>query len=272
MSQGPITGDVAGAVARFWFNGAGPSHANISRVLVENGYSDDYVKPPLGVMGPNKQDRVLAAFALARREPARSRGLVDGLLGLLRNDGLIGRGDSSEDEQRLRLALGRASWYLTDDGQLRASAGIDLTTGGRAALEEQLDRLRRSTGDPALLLGTAKELLESVAKFVLEEHGYEGLDRMDFGQLWYLARERLGIKPEQVDPNLPGAKQIKRIHGSTWTIAENVNEIRNLQGTGHGHTLPAGISSELAMLVVREACTVAEYLLALLEKSHGRSA
>ncbi|MDQ1250156.1 MAG: hypothetical protein QG597_4535 [Actinomycetota bacterium] len=109
-----------------------------------------------------------------------------------------------------------------------------------------------------------------MAKFVLEEHGFPIDRRMDFGQLWHLARERLNILPEQVDPDIPGAKSIKKIHGSTWNIAEQVNELRNLQGTGHGRTLPAGVSEDLALLVVREACTVAEYMLNLLERSHGR--
>jgi hypothetical protein len=74
----------------------------------------------------------------------------------------------------------------------------------------------------------------------------------------------------ELRPDLPGAKSIKKIHGSTWTIAEQVNDLRNLQGTGHGRTLPVGVSGDLAMLVVREACTVAEYMLNLLERSHGR--
>jgi hypothetical protein len=37
----------------------------------------------------------------------------------------------------------------------------------------------------------------------------------------------------------------------------------------HGRTLPTGISEEMALLVVREACLVAEYMLTLLDKSMG---
>lgn len=154
-------------------------------------------------------------------------------------------------------------------GQLRAFVGADLDTGGRPALDEQLDRLRRSTADPALLIGTAKELLESVAKFVLEEVGLSVHDKMDFAQLWHLARERLGVLPQQVDPDVPGAAAVQAIHQSTWQIAEQVNQLRNLQGTGHGRTLPTGISEELTLLVVREAASVAEYMLRLLDRTRG---
>lgn len=74
-------------------------------------------------------------------------------------------------------------------GHLRAFSGADIDTGGRAALDEQLIWLRSSTADPGLLIGTAKGLLESVAKFVLEELGYQTTNNMDFGQIWHIVRE-----------------------------------------------------------------------------------
>lgn len=134
-----------------------------------------------------------------------------------------------------------------------------------------MGRLRSSTTDPALAIGTAKDLLESVAKFVLEDLGMPVDGKMDFNAVWYIARERLGILPEKVDQSLPGYKQLRKIHQSSWAIAENVNELRNLQGTGHGRTLPTGVSEDLALLVVREACSVAEYMLRLLDKERGLS-
>lgn len=271
MSGAPVDGEVAAAIAKFFYGGAGPTHAAVSRVLTSNGYSDDY-HYQTGGAGPNKEQRVLAGFGSARRRPLRARAFMDDILGLLRLDGLIGDAEGqSDDEKRLRAALGRIGWYLSEQGELRAFAGVDVNTGGRKALDEQLDRLRRSTADPALLIGTAKDLLESVAKFVLEETGFPNTSKMDFGGLWHLARERLGIHPKQVDPDIAGFEAVRSIHQSTWNIAEQVNALRNLQGTGHGRTLPTGITEELAILVVREACSVAEYVLTLLDKTHGRT-
>ncbi len=57
---------------------------------------------------------------------------------------------------------------------------------------------------------------------------------------------------------------------SSWTIAEQLNELRNLQGAGHGRTLPTGVSVELALLVVREACSVSEFMLITLDRVLGR--
>lgn len=267
-SAAPITDDVIAAIAKFFHSGAGPSHSEISRVLTGTGHSDGYTYDATA-QGPNKEQRVLQGLNLAKRQPARARELLEGLLSLLRVNGLIGAGVVGEDVDRLRRALGSAGWYLTDDGYPQPFGQVDITTGGRAALDEQVDRLRRATSDPALLIGTAKELLESVSKFVLEEMGFPVNDNMDFNQLWHLARERLGVLPKQVDPNLPGANAIRAIHQSTWNIADQINTLRNLQGTGHGRTLPSGVSEDLAMLVVREAVTVADYMLARLEREKG---
>ncbi|WP_202865227.1 abortive infection family protein [Janibacter hoylei] len=99
--------------------------------------------------------------------------------------------------------------------------------------------------------------------------GFPVNEKMDYNQLWHLARERLGVLPQQVDPNVPGANAIRAIHQSTWNIADQINALRNLQGTGHGRTLPSGVSEDLAMLVVREAATVADYMLARLEHEKG---
>ena len=264
----PLTSDISAALAMFFHKGLGPSHTVVSRVLTRTGYGDGYTYDP-DVQGPNKEQRVLQALTRAQREPVRSRDLVAELLSALRVDGPIGADVSSENVDRLKRALASAGWYLTEDGHLQPFGNVDLDTGGRPALEEQVDRLRRSTTDAALLIGTAKDLLESVSKFVLEELGMPVGNKMSYDQLWHLARERLGVLPQQVDPNVPGGDAIRAIHQSTWNIADQVNKLRNLQGTGHGRTLPSGVSEDLAMLVVREAATVADYMLARLDREKG---
>lgn len=265
----PVSGEIAGAIARFFHAGEGPSHSAISRALASSGYGDGYAYDP-DTQGPNKESRILAAFAEARRRPDRGRQLTENVLDLLRLDGYFEQTPPNEHVEILAKALLRSGWQLDADGILSPLGDINLDAGGRPALEEQLARLRRSMDDPALLLGTAKDLLEAITKFVLVEHGFTANDKMSFDQLWHLARERLGILPQQVDTSLTGYEEIRRIHQSTWSIAEQANRLRNLQGTGHGRTLPGGVSRELALLVVREACSVGEYMLSLLERSHGR--
>jgi len=269
--QAPTGSEVAGAFAAFFHGGMGPTHAVISRVLTSAGLDDGYKYDPNG-QGPNKESRVLEAFREARRRTSTARPLVDELLTALRLEELIGQPEASQsdDERKLRAALAREHFMLTDDGQLRMADDIDLSTGGRKALDEQLARLRNAQDDPALMIGTAKDLLEAVGKFALEEYLTPARKNADFGEIITLARERLEIKPSQADSSVEAFEAIRRIHQSAWQIAESLNDLRNLQGTGHGRTLPTGISTEMARLVIREACLVADYMLTLLDKSLGK--
>lgn len=269
MPQAPVSDEIAAALAAFFFAGAGPSHSKIGNAFVSAGYGADDPYSPR-TQQPNKEIRVRTVLLAAMRRPARARELVDGLLVQLRVFGCFNPEGSAYDKNRVRSAqraFTREGWALSEEGVLTPAGAIDLTTGGREALDEQLERLRRATDDPGQLLGSAKDLLEAVAKFVLDEFGMTVPRNADFDYLWYLARERLGALPEQVDSTLPGANNIKAILQSSWKIAEQVNKLRGMQGTGHGRTLPTGVSADMALLVVREACSVAEFMLTRMDRS-----
>jgi hypothetical protein len=181
--------------------------------------------------------------------------------------------DGSFSPEKLRAAqdaFRRAGWRLSKEGELESIGAVDLETGGRAALDEQLARLRKATDDPALLLGSAKDLLESVAKFVLEELGIPVRRNADFNELWHHARDRLGLLPGSLVGDDAGTASVRRVLGAAWTIAEQVNVLRGSDGTGHGRTLPTGVSAEIALFVVREACSVAELTLRSLDRHRGR--
>lgn len=211
----------------------------------------------------------------ALRNPSSARPLVEGILSALRVQGYFDPQHPNYDKTRaktLRDALARQGWLLTAEGELTNPGGIYLATGGRAALDEQVTRLRQNVDDAGALLGTAKDLLEAVAKFILEELSVPVSSKMSFEELWHHARERLGILPNQVAGDVPGAAAIREILQSGWKIAQQVNVLRGLQGAGHGRTLPTGVTPEQAVLVVREACAVAEYALSSLDRQLGRSA
>jgi hypothetical protein len=199
--------------------------------------------------------------------------LLDQLLTALRVHGTFA--DTSpqvtERVQTLRRALEAQLVTLDDEGRLVRSNPINLGTGGRPALEEQLSRLRHNVEDPGVLLGGAKELLESICKFVLEEQSLLPDRRADFDELLALALDRLQLQPHLVDATVPGGKQVRAIYQSAKTTASTINELRNLQGTGHGRTLPTGISSETGRYVIREATHVAELLLSTHDRQMGRS-
>lgn len=274
MTSPPVSQEIAGAVAAYCFGGNGPSHSKLTTAFLSGGYGDasPYVQGRMD--NPNKETRIQRTVLAAIKRPDGARKLVDGLLVQLRLNGQFDTDWAGFDAMKFRTlsrAFARSGWSLSNDGLLSPISGIDLTTGGRDALDEQITRIRGGTDDPGQLLGSAKDLLEAVSKFVLEEFSVPISKNAPFAQLWHLARERLGILPTQVDMTLPGAESIRAILQSSWTIAEQVNTLRGKQGTGHGRTLPTGVSPELGLLVVREACSVAEYVLTTLDRQIGRT-
>jgi hypothetical protein len=244
MSRPPVSEDIAATFARFYLGGNGSTHTKLTAAFVGSGLGD--VAPYDEVTHtPNKEIRVRRTIQAAVRGPARARQLIDSLLRDLRVGGHFDDTSIPADVlSRAQTAFRKHGWMLSNDGEL-SEVSINLDTGGRPALNEQLDRLQQATEDPALALGSAKDLLEAVAKFVLSEIDWPIAKKADFGELWYFARERLNILPQQVAGDAPGANHIKAVLQNAWAIADQINALRNLQGTGHGRTLPTGVTAEL---------------------------
>lgn len=263
--------EIAAALGRFFVGGDGPRHSDLDAVFSRAGLAD--VAPYIDGL-PNKEQRVRRTIQAACVRTERARELVDGLLAEMRAAQCFDPSASTYEASRLQAAQAafrREGWQLSDEGQLRPLGPLDLDLGGRAALDEQFRRLQGSIADPALALGSAKDLLEAVAKFVIEEMGGVVASTADFNTVWYLARDRLGIHPKDLTDATPGGAHVRTILQSAWSIAEQTNLLRNEQGTGHGRTLPTGITAELAVLVVREACNVVEFTLSVLDQRLGRA-
>ena len=279
MAKHPVSDEVAATLGAFVSGGAGPRHSVLTRVFGRTGYGNVApYNPASQAQQPNKEDRVRDTVAAAVREPSRARELVDGLLAEYRAAGFFTPAEDPEHESRrrnlvaaARAAFSRIDWELTESGELRpAGVGALSSVQGRPAIEDQLARLRRATDDPALLLGTAKEMLESTAKYVLEAFSVPYAPATDFDQLWFHARDRLGLHPKDIDVSQPGGEQVREILQSSWSIARMSNELRRQEGTGHGRTLPTAVTAEMALLVVREACSVAQLTLSTLDRLLGR--
>lgn len=159
MSQPPVSDEVAGALGRYFHGGSGPSHSSLTSVFLNSGYGEaDPYNTTDGT--PNKEARVQQVLRAAIRRPQRARDLVEGLLTSLRLVGFFDQEREGYDRQRMKVtqaAFRRLGWSLSSEGTLSVLGQIDLVTGGREALEEQVERLRKAADDPAQLLGTAKE-------------------------------------------------------------------------------------------------------------------
>lgn len=266
----PVNGEVAAALSTFVKGGTGPSHSSLTSTFYAAGLGDVAPYRSGALDSPNKVDRITQACRSVWREPAGGRRLVEEILSSFRIHGVFEDSSLEMERSALRTALLHLGWTLTRDGRLEPIGDIILEVGSRVALNEQLNRLRRNTEDPGLLLGTAKELLESVGKFVLEEGKRLPERTMDFPEVMSLSMEQLGVMPRDVDTTTEGGKQIRKVYQAVRTVVEAINELRNAHGTGHGRTLPSGVSVEAARFMIRQATMVAELLLSAHDRQMER--
>ncbi len=275
----PVSDEIAATLGAFVSGGDGPTHTVLTQIFDRTGYGsiapynwDDKSQQP------NKENRVRLTVLESVGNPARSRDLIEGLLAEYRAFRFFTQGeDPAKEKERLikcrsaQQAFMRIGWDLTTSGEIHPAGVASVASAeGRPAIEDQLERLRRGSDDPALMLGTAKEMLESTAKYVCEDFSVPYRPNTSFDELWHHARERLGILPNQVNLSEPGAKELRTILQSSWTIASMANKLRNNEGTGHGRTLPTAISPSVAHIVVREACSIVQLVLETLDIQMGR--
>jgi hypothetical protein len=129
-------------------------------------------------------------------------------------------------------------------------------------LQNQIRRIQESVeADPSLAIGTAKELIETVCKTILAERGKTISGTPEISTLTKETLKELNLVPEGIPEAKRGADVIKRLLRSLGTIGNDLGELRNLYGTGHGkHGVSAGLSARHARLAVGAASTFVIFL------------
>ena len=129
-------------------------------------------------------------------------------------------------------------------------------------LHRQIQRMQSAVeDDPGLAIGTAKELVESVCKTILEQRQIPYTDDADIGLLVKEARKALGLVPESIPNAAKGADSIRRLLSNLGNVAQGLGELRNLYGTGHGKGgATKGLSPRHARLAVGTAATLSTFL------------
>ncbi len=275
MPQSPLTHDVAAALSRFFTGGLGPTHAELDEVFAYSGMAAVDPKPS----DPNatKEVRVRAVLGEAVYTNASTAAqLLDRLLAHMRVRGCFDPGcdhyprDGADVIAAAQRAFRRVGWALDAEGNLAPEllTGLDHQSQ-RRAIEAAIDRIRRAPDDAALLIGTAKELLESTSRYVLEEVGQPARPNADFNELLHMARDRLDLLPQSVAQGDPAARTVREVYDGLWKVAKAVNELRNAEGTGHGRTTVATVSAQTARVVVKAAGLLGSLLLDTLDARYG---
>ncbi|WP_337026522.1 abortive infection family protein [Pantoea eucrina] len=126
----------------------------------------------------------------------------------------------------------------------------------------QITRMESAVNDdPGLAIGTAKELIESVCKTILDERGIDEYDSLDLPKLVKLTTKELKLTPPDISDSAKAVESIRRLLSNLATITNGIAELRNSYGTGHGKSAKTkGLSPRHARLAIGAASTLAVFL------------
>jgi hypothetical protein len=129
-------------------------------------------------------------------------------------------------------------------------------------IAQQITRMETAVlNDPTLAIGTAKELVESCCKTILEARDISFGRSADLPELIKATVKVLELAPENIPDSNKAADTIKRLLNNLATITQGIAELRNQYGTGHGKVAGSkGLGSRHAKLAVGAASTLAVFL------------
>lgn len=132
------------------------------------------------------------------------------------------------------------------------------------SVEDHLQRIGRAqaAGDLRLLVGSAKELCETVAKLVWTFTGQQFTSSTDMPDLTKRAQRAVDRVPGEGTATEGAARDIAQ---SARTLVLRLNEARNRAGTGHGSTAAAEIDEDDARLLVDAGVMWSRWVLARLD-------
>jgi hypothetical protein len=172
---------------------------------------------------------------------------------------------------RIRRLLAKDGYTLTDDGTITGGPMPVITETllvgitDPAVIHEHLDRIAAGLehDDPAQVIGSTKELIESTAKLVLRQLNLPVNDKDELPDLVRRAQEAMAIHPTSAAAGPDSAAAVKKILGGAITIATGVAELRNRgYGTGHGRAeVRTGLGARHARLATNAARLWCEFVL-----------
>jgi len=104
-----------------------------------------------------------------------------------------------------------------------------------AWMQKEIERLENAIErDPALAIGTAKDLLESCCKSILTKREIAFTRSADLPELTKALAKELKLVPEGISDAAKGAEKIRLILRNLSALTLYLAELRGLYGSGHG--------------------------------------
>jgi hypothetical protein len=121
-----------------------------------------------------------------------------------------------------------------------------------AAIIDAYERLGRAAeaDDRPLIVGCAKELVESVARVALSAAGRPSGDNADYQQVLNAAHKTV---EHAIGPELPANHPLRQVPTQARKMADQLRELRNRYGTGHGRAVVHDITDEVVETCVHGA-------------------
>jgi hypothetical protein len=129
-----------------------------------------------------------------------------------------------------------------------------------SALLDHLGAIERDlASDPAGAIASAKELVETMYKLILDRrgiaHGHE-----DLPKLYKMVASELGLTKESVPDSAKGSEAAHKVLTAMNTAVFGLAELRNQIGRGHGRSTASPALERHARLAFNAAVTLTEFL------------
>lgn len=125
---------------------------------------------------------------------------------------------------------------------------------------------------PEAAIGSAKDLVESCCKTILENLGKQLPTGTNLPKLVKMTLAELSLSPANIPNSAKAAEEIKKILGSLAAITNGVAALRNLYGTGHGRAGSYnGLAPRHAKLVVISAIAFVTFVTETYQTRSGGS-
>lgn len=192
---------------------------------------------------------------------------------------------SDQDESRRLVRhfndqLRLEGWQIVEEGEIAGrplfvarqmlSGSSQLVTRAQSVasaldaewMRDEIERLPEAMEhDPALAIGTAKDLVESCCKSILAHRGVQISGKKTLPQLTKLLAKELKLVPEGISDEAKGAKTIRLILSNLSALTQYLAELRGLYGSGHGRDgKHRGLTPRHARLAVGAAVTFIEFV------------
>lgn len=268
QTRGPLSDAVIAAISRMVDDSSterrDPSHSDLDYLFGKSNLTQSDPKYHGQSVGKAKRVRAVLSWAM-EKSPSAGEYLVGLLIEFVQGCGgfresslnYVGR-ESIENAIQAFYSVG---YVLSTNGDLRPIV-LDNLSGENLtqALMTYVQRARKGVLDAALLTGTGKDLLEAVAKHVIQEKWGQTNSHSNFPTLLGQAFISINMATPQT-PIEKGESALRRYERSLYELGCAVNALRNKEGTGHGRPFLPSITKEEAANAVQAIGIIADYML-----------